>query len=356
MLLFTEGFDWSTTVNDYTLLAKWLDRQNGAIGNTTLDLRFGVSSGNYWVGSSAADNIRRPIGQNLAAGIIGISYKSATTVNKNQNLIVLFDTTSTVQCGLKINTDGTLSVFRSTHSNILGTSTFAVGDNVWHYIEFKWAISDSISSGDVEVKVDGTVVLTVAASSDTKSSSNAYATHYAFVGNSPSVTSGRSGSNFFIDDHYLIDLTGSVNNTYLGNVRIQTLYPNGNGNSSQMVGSDGNSTNNFQLVDEASYAAADYVESATLNDKDTYTFTDTLSTTNTILGISINVAALRTNTDPRSIAPVVRHSGTDYDGTNIALSSSAVAYQQVYETNPGTSSGWTKSDVDGMEAGVKVTV
>ena len=66
--------------------------------------------------------------------------------------------------------------------------------------------------------------------------------------------------------------------------------------------------------------------------------------------------ASKTDAAARSIAPVIRHSGSNNVGSNIALATNTLWYAQVYETNPGTSSGWTKSDVDAAEFGVKVTV
>jgi hypothetical protein len=358
-LLFTEGFDWSTNLaSNYVAFGKWFDSSNGSVAAVSGDLRFGTGSGNYWTQNTSSifnNYIRRAIGSNLASGVIGVAFKTATHLTTyNRNLIVLFDTTSNVQMGLKANADGTLSVYRTSHSNILGTSTFALLPNTWYYIELKWKISDSISANDVIVYIDGTDVLNLAATTDTKNTANAYATHYAFGGDTPTTTTGTNAISFF-DDHYLIDLTGSVNNAPLGPVRIQTLSPSANGNTSQFTGSDGNTVNNFQQVDDIPLNTADYNDGTTSGNKDTYGYTDTVAATTTIKGLTINSVVTKTDTDPRGVKPVVRHSGTDYDGTELLLSASTVNNQQVYETNPGTSSGWTKSDVDAAEFGLKVS-
>ncbi len=354
MLLFTEGFDWTTTASNLTLYNRWDTASIGTIGNTAGVLRFGSGSGNYIGTNSMANMLRRPIGQNLASGVLGVAVRRDSFTNLEFNVFILYDTTASVQMGLKVNNDGSLSVFRTSYSNILGTSaTGLIAINVWYYIELKWKIANSIASGDVEVYVDGVNVLTVGATADTQNTANAYATHYALSGNA--VVAGGNG-NINFDDHYLCDLTGGVNDGPLGNMRIQTLFPNNNGNSSQFTGSDGNSVNNYQQVDETALATADYNDGTALNQVDTYAFTDTVASTSVIKGITVNYIAIRTDTDPRSLAPVVRHSGTDYVGTGDVLASSALAYQHPYDTNPGTSSGWTKSDVDSAEFGAKVTV
>lgn len=354
MLLFTEGFDWTTQVADLTTYGKWLSHNGASIGNSGTQLRFGSGSGNYWTTGGRAGFIRRAIGSNLDAGILGCAVRFDTTVNTYKAAIfVLFDTVSNVQMGLLVNNDGTFSVFRGSDSNILGTSTFAITGNQYHYVEFKWKIANSIGSSDVIVKVDGTTILTLSSATDTQATSNAYATHYQISGINGLASSGSG--NFYIDDHYFIDLTGSVNNTFLGIVRVQTLYPNGNGNSSGFTGSDGNSVNNYQQVDETSISTSDYNDGTAVNQKDTYTFTDTNAATSTILGVTINHVSLRTDTDARSVVPVIRHSSTDYDGSSQSLTASAAHFQSVHETNPGTSSGWTKSDVDAAEFGLKVS-
>lgn len=359
MLLFTEGFDWTTTIADLITYVKWGDRSSSSLANSVGIQRFGAGTGNYCLFNGANDYIRRPIGQNLAAGVIGVANRLATSGSGlyRHNLITLWDTTATFQMGLISNNDLSLSVIRTNWSTVLGTSaTGVLSPDTWHYIELKWAINNSIGGTDVIVYVDGVAVLTLAAASDTQNSANAYATHYGFGGNNPTITTSIGNGSRYIDDHYLIDLTGSTNNAPIGNCRIQTLFPNGNGNSSQFVGSDGNSTDNYLLVDEAAVNTSDYTESGTLNNKDTYAMGDTASTTSLIYGIGINMIAQKTDVNPRSLAPVIRHSGTDYDGSNIALTTSYANQQQIVEINPGTSSGFTKTDLDAIEIGPKVTV
>src|SRR5437764_673985 len=52
----------------------------------------------------------------------------------------------------------------------------------------------------------------------------------------------------YLDDLYVCDATGTTNNTFLGDVRVHTLVPSGNGTDSGLTGSDGNQVNNYQLV------------------------------------------------------------------------------------------------------------
>jgi hypothetical protein len=351
MLRFTEGFDWTTTIGNFVTQLKWTASSGLATGNIAGTLRFGSGSGNYLSCTNSNHYIEKAFGSNEASGVIGFAFRN-DTAGQTCNMLVLFDDT-TVQIFLRLNTDNTVSICRATTSTVLGTTTETLTTGTWKYVELKWAINNSIGGSDVILYFDGVAVLTLSAAADTQNTANAYATKFRLLGPSPNTATNNTT---FIDDVYWLDLTGSVNNAPLGDARIQTLYPNDNGNTSNFTGSDGNSVNNYQQVDETALNTADYNDGAAVNDKDTYAFTDTLSTTTVIHGLSINHISLRTDADARSVCPVVRHSGTDYDGSNQSLGATSVNYQQIYETNPGTSSGWTKSDVDAAEFGLKVTV
>jgi hypothetical protein len=146
-----------------------------------------------------------------------------------------------------------------------------------------------------------------------------------------------------------------VNTDFLGDVRVQALLPTGNGNSSQLVGSDGNSTDNYLLVDEVPpNEDTDYVESATVNDKDTYVFGNLTPTTGTVFGVQIVAEARKTDAGVRSFKSVARLSATEADGPDTTLSTTYAFYMDKRDTKPGGGS-WTITNVNDAEFGVKVT-
>jgi len=101
-----------------------------------------------------------------------------------------------------------------------------------------------------------------------------------------------------------------------------------------------------------------YVNSTTLNDIDTYDMEELTADKSIPSGASI--VALSHNTYAQEAGagsefkPVFRISSTDYEGTTVSLSGGTLQYQQIYETSPATSSAWTRAEVDGLEAGVKL--
>lgn len=334
-LLFCEGFD------DGMAASKWMI---GA-GNT-----FPAGTGRY--GASALfDNNNDILTKGLGSGpgvgtaIVGFACKINSISAPVVFLELSTDSAASLQLSLKFEMNGTLTVRRGGASSttlLTSSATFVVG--AWHYIELKATVSDT--TGDVELRMDGKSVGTF--SGDTK-----------FMGTSNNIDTVRFGGttsiNASVDDVYVCDTTGSVNNDFLGDIKVETLYPNGNGNSSQLTGSDGNQTDNYLLVDEAGTpSTADYVVGASAGLKDTYTFTDLATATGPIKGVQLTSYANKTDAGARDLINVTRSSGTEADSASMALQTTYVAHSSIQETNPNGGGAWTVTDVNNAEFGAKV--
>lgn len=277
-----------------------------------------------------------------ATWIVGFSFRVSTLPGSDQDFLAFLDG-GTLQTDIRLRADGTIRATRN--GTTLATSTNALSAGTTYYIEVKVTISDA--AGVVEVRVNGSssgwINIT---SQDTKNTSNASA-------NSIMLACVVNSTDF--DDLYICDSTGSANNDFLGDVRVDCYLPSGNGNSSQLLGSDGNSTDNYALVDEAAQNGdTDYVQSATPTQKDTYAFTDMTHTPSSIMGVQINMVAKKDDSGNRSICAVTRSGGSDTDGATQALSTSYVCYREIRETDPNTSAAWTRTNLNAAEFGVKV--
>lgn len=261
----------------------------------------------------------------------------------------LSDAGATVHITIQRNSDSTISILRG--ATVLATSTthFLPADSAWRYIEAKVLLSDTVGTVDVYMNGDPDVVLSYGPG-DTKNGG----TSTTFE----QVTFGSDGSNsHFVDDVYLCNGAGGAPyDTRLGEVRCWPITPSGNGNSSMLVGSDSNSTDNYLLVDETplNLNTADYVGSAVNDDKDTYVYSNLTPTTGTVVSVRVATQGSKTDGGAKSIKPVVRHGATEHDGTAYPLATDTTRTQQVYETNPVTAVAWTISDVNNAEFGVKV--
>lgn len=151
------------------------------------------------------------------------------------------------------------------------------------------------------------------------------------------------------DDFYLLDTSGSYNNAFKGDVEVRALAPNGNGNYSQFTGSDGNSVDNYDLVNDATYT--DYVESSTVGQKDSYQL-ENLSGVN-VHAVQSVVRGAQTSGGMAAVRPFVRVGSTDYPGATQYLGQQNIS-TNIYEVNPATSTPWTETDVNGTEVGIEV--
>lgn len=256
------------------------------------------------------------------------------------------------QCALYVTATTSLLEFRRGTTTV-ATSSYNIVSTKWIYIEFKVYIHDS--AGTYEIRVDGTTVLS-GSSADTKgSTTSSLAKVLELNGYGSSNGHWSSGNYFYLDDYYIANNSGSYNNDFLGPIRVDKLFPNGDGNYSQFVGSDGNSTNNSLLVDETQLDTADYVTSATSGNKDTYAFGN-ISFSPTSIKAVIPTVYASIESGALDLVPVTRISGVDYEAaSNFDIGINNQYKSVVLETNPATGLAWDVSGVDGAEFGFKVT-
>jgi hypothetical protein len=335
-LRFCDSFDHYVTAD---LASKWTG------GSVT------ISAGNGRVGAC----LRRTGGQAetitidaQATWFVGQAFKfSALPGSGTRSVIVDFADTGTSHVTFCLNSAGNIEARRGgVNGTLLGTGTFGLGTGVWYYIEAKVTINDS--TGVAVLKINGVTDLNLSGQ-DTRFGTNATANQITIGGQF-----GAPPGNYDSDDLYICDATGSVNNDFLGDVRVEALLPSGNGNSSQLVGSDADSTDNYLLVDEAApNGDTDYVESSTPGDKDTYAYGNLAVTAGTVYGIHLLPYAKKTDAGSRSIVSVSRLSATEEDGPVKSLSGSYQFLPDIRETKPG-GGAWSVSDVNSAEFGVKV--
>ena len=275
--------------------------------------------------------------------IVGIAQK---TNSYESNIQFIGDNGTVNNLSVYFLNSGGIQVRRGTTAGTLLASAGAGSypTTNWFYSEVKVVFSDTV--GTVEVRINGTAVIT-ATGLDTNNSTT--------VGSDVvSIQTPNAGANRQLDDFYICNGSGSVNNNFLGDVRVATLAPDNNGASSQFVGSDGNSTDNYLLVDESPYNTSDYVASSTSAQKDSYSMQDLPGSASSVLGVQ-QVAVL-TKTDAGAIQAkhLIRSGATNYSTSAFSLSTAYQTYLFIRETNPNTSAAWTVAGVNGHEAGIEV--
>lgn len=242
---------------------------------------------------------------------------------------------------LKIN-GGYLCLYTST-GTLVASSSFYPLSNTWYLLELRVKIADS--GGVLNLKVDGTSILTY--TGDTKPGTDTTINRFYF---------GVSNNYWYHDDIAINDTSGAADNSWCGDGKIIALTPNGNGDVSQLTGSDGDSTDNYLHVDEAvSDGDTTYTQSESADNYDLYNLTNCGLSHVTINRVWVEARARDTVADGGNCQLGLKTT-SEYWSSNISLLTTYT--KQVlgtfYTTNPYTGSAWTTTQLDGLQAGFKV--
>jgi hypothetical protein len=337
-LLFADSFDHYATAD---ITKKWNSTGGGTINSTA-----GRRSGGAYRGSSNGNTITKTFAAN-ASVVVGFAYKASAIPGTDCTIATLLDAGS-VQCNLGIKADGTLYFNRNGTALTGGASTLALSSGAFYYIEWKITIANSVAADSCKVRVNGVDWITIAAGQDTQATANATCNQLRI-----GVTGGDPGDADF-DDLYLCNQSGGTNNDFLGDIRVDAIFPNADGNYSQFTPSSG--TDHYLLVDETTPNTSDYNDGDTVGDRDSYAFGNlTALTSQTVYGVQVNAAVLKDDAGAKSASTFARSGSTNTDGASTALSTTQAYLTDVYETDPNGGGAWTETSVNAAEFGVRVT-
>lgn len=277
----------------------------------------------------------------------GIRLRPATIASGRAILIVLGDSRATTHLTLQLNASGQLELRRgNTAGTVVATGTTVLPAAAWTYIEMRATVADS--GGICQVRINGATTNEIDFTGDTKNAGTST--------NIDGITAGDGSGQFSLTDWYICDALGSApTNSWLGDTVVRSLAPSGNGDLSQLTGSDGNSVSNYQQVDELPPSSGDYNGSATSGNEDTYAVADLPSTSATIYGVQLAAQMAKSDAGAATAKPILRLSGTDYNiGGPRTLSTSYAEYLDLYPTSPATSTSWTATEVNGAQIGMQV--
>lgn len=134
---------------------------------------------------------------------------------------------------------------------------------------------------------------------------------------------------------------------------VQVFLPDGNGNTSGLTGTDGNSVDNYEMVNDLENVS-DAVRATSAGLYDTYTIENIPGDA---LGINFVEVCFYSRKDGSAVnyqRSVVRHSSIDYPSQKQLTTSSYSWNKFPYQVNPGTDSDWTILDINLLEIGPEV--
>jgi hypothetical protein len=338
VIQFIDGFDHYQPSSEW--FYKW-EMYSGSLPNQVT----GRFSSGQAIRFSTSNWVRKQFTTYSAAWRLGMAVYIDTSSGSNDCTLIQLKEDGTSHIELWIDRNLKLRVNRN-GTQVGSVSTNAMPFQTWFYLEWYIVCTDSLSNGHCTVKINGTTELNIT-SGDTRNGGSG-TPNWVYIG-------GGNFWNVYIDDLVMTSMDTTTTPTFLGDRRVVTLYPSGDGNHSQFVGSDGNSTNNSLLVDEASdINLTDYVESATAGNRDSYAMDNVSPAPATVHAVQVCVTGAKPDAGIRTGKSFVRISGTNYDSSTFYPSSSPRTHYNLMETSPATASAWTSTELNGLEAGVKV--
>lgn len=213
-LLFIDGFDHYTTAD---LTKKWTTVDTAVTVGATIGRR----GGGAMRALSSGNGIKKVIKASTTV-IAAMAYRPEVTVSAGNGCVIFYDLNDVIHARVTINADGSLSAQRGSGSATLATSAGGlITLDTWAFIEVKVVLSDTV--GAMAVRVNGVEVINVSGV-DTR---NAGAAAISIVKLS------NGGGYATIDDVHICDGLGTTNNDFLGDCRVDTLYPNAEGTYSE---------------------------------------------------------------------------------------------------------------------------
>jgi hypothetical protein len=336
MLLFADSFDHYNT-------AQILRKYAGYFGDTIGAFGRNATNGVQGASTSQFNGIVEPVPQNPNTLFIGFAFFTSGLPNSIRGLCNFTDT-GTGQVNIVLRPDGRIETYRG--STLLATTAVGIGVSQYNYFEVFATINNT--TGAVQLRLNGTNILNLSGV-NTRNTANNQINGVTINGHAGTTSLGLIGTGANMDDFYICDTTGSTNNTFLGDVRVQAIFPTGAGNYTQW--SPTPAVPNWQNVDEnPATDDTDYNASATAVQKDSFAFADITPATGTVYAVAHNLMMRKDDAGVRTVRALARLSGTDGFGANINVGNSYANYQTIFETKPGGGQ-YSIADVNNSEFG-----
>jgi hypothetical protein len=294
--------------------------------------------------------VRRILGgAKTTVGLGGAFFLTALPwLNAAHRIYEFRDSANTPQITLSIDTTGTISARRGNLSSgtVLGTTaTPVITASSYQHIEAVVFFSQTV--GTIEVRVNGVTVLSLSAI-DTCSTSLVECSQVIVGGGELGV------STHYIDDLFAYDGTGSYNNTFIGDRRVLTLFPNANTATADWTAVG--AATGYECIDEASPDDdTTYITAATTGLVSQFGLQNLPGGISVINGVVIVERARKTEAGPANTKVSIVSGASTTVGADKALTEIYTYRQDVFQIDPASTAPFTPAEVDALQFKVERT-
>ena len=291
--------------------------------------------------------LKTPLGtanDTLIAGIAINSPLMTGWANTDEWGLFVFRNEAGNRCAQVVASHGTYYIKDATGSYIGGVRGMTeIG--AFHYVEAK--VYGHATNGTIEVHINGCPVFS--ATSVNTAGASGVATRVAIGWSDPPTSMDYAR----IEDFYICDGNGSVNNDFLGDVTVKTLWPSGDASVNMAQIGENYATHYQQVNGGDSLRTTDWVLDSASGAQDTFNMDDTPEAYEAIHGV-VAWAYSKHTSGTGNYKLVVESNGDETKSANITATTDWAYDKLVVETDPDTSNAWTPGTVNAMTAGFEI--
>ncbi|WP_062196544.1 hypothetical protein [Caldimonas taiwanensis] len=283
-----------------------------------------------------------------SALIVGAAVRVAPFSNTGELPVLMGvrDTAANMTHAVGIDADGRLRALQSRNGDwflTLARSVATAAARGWHYIEMRLVQSDY--SGVFEVRLNGVSVITLYAL-NTLNGANGLIT--VFLGPPPGQ---ETAVTIDVDDLYIADTTGTINNTFLGDVRVDVLQAQAQGTQAQWsVLPSGLQA--WQAVSDGDDATA--ITASTVGMRHSFDMAALpVMASPAVHGVQVTMLARKTDAGNGRVRGLVISGAQSAVSADIVLEEQLAWHTAMFELNPNGNVQWTEGTLNAAEFGVE---
>jgi hypothetical protein len=351
-LLWCDGFDHYGTSTTKMLDGVWAE-VGASVSLSSVNPRTG-SLHIRQSGGTPTTKLRRVFGGAKTTVGIGAAFYFASLPSGNDgtNLFQFCDTANIEQLTIGLQSTGTVAAWRRRPSGgtLLGTSASpVVVASAYQHIEAVVFFSDTV--GTVEVRVNGVTVLSLSGI-DTVYTANVEASQAYIGGNIPGEALNHPTMD--LDDVFCYDNTSSYNNTFIGDRRVLTLFPNANTATADWTAVG--AATGYECIDEASpNDDTDYITAATTGLVSQFGLQNLPGGISVVNAVVMVERARKTEAGTANTKVSIVSGASTTAGADKPLTEVYTYRQDVFQTDPSSAAPFTPSQVDSLNFKVERT-
>ena len=278
----------------------------------------------------------------IGASIRVVPYENTYT---EPLLLGVRDANAQIAHLVKVGEDGRLKLYRWQYGyeQLITTSVSTAPARGWHYVELQ--VTQGSSNGVLSVRLNGVLAIQMNAQ-DTIQGSGQLLT--AFLGAIPGQDCPLT---LDVDDFYIADTSGTINNTFLGDVRVDALQAQADGSLNQWTVSPAG-TAAWEAVSDEDEATSISAPSAGLRQSFDIAPLPVMATP-AIFGVQLTMLARKTDAGLGKLKGLVVSGAQTASSAEVILQEQRAWQSTLFERNPNGNVQWTEAAFNAAEFGVE---